>query len=112
MQKFRLYLDDILTSTQRIQEYVKDMDFLSFEKNQLVIDAVIRNLEIIGEAAKKVPKTLRIKYPGIEWKKIAGLRDILIHEYFAVNMDILWDIVTNKVPALVMSVREIIATEK
>jgi uncharacterized protein with HEPN domain len=64
------------------------------------IDAVVRNLEVIGEAAKKLPDDLRTRIPGVEWQRIGGLRDILIHEYFAVDIDIIWDIVSAKVPEL------------
>jgi uncharacterized protein with HEPN domain len=64
------------------------------------IDAVVRNLEIIGEAAKMIPDSIRVQYPNIEWKKISGLRDILAHHYFEVDLDIVWDIIQNKLPEL------------
>jgi uncharacterized protein with HEPN domain len=64
------------------------------------IDAVIRNLEIIGEATKMIPESIRARYPSVEWKKMAGLRDILAHHYFEVDLDIVWDILYNKLPAL------------
>jgi len=70
------------------------------KENDLVIDGITRNLEIIGEAAKKIPHAIKEKYPAIEWKKIAALRDILAHEYFGVDIEILWDIVKNKIPEL------------
>lgn len=76
------------------------MDFRNFSANGLVHDAVIRKLEIIGEAVKKVPENVKSKHSDIEWRKIAGLRDILIHEYFGVDIDILWDIINNKRPEL------------
>jgi len=66
----------------------------------LVIDGVVRNLEIVGEAAKNIPANIKDGYPDVEWKKIAGLRDILAHEYFGVDLEILWDIVENKLPDL------------
>ena len=61
---------------------------------------MVRNLEVIGEAAKMIPEAIRVEYPNIEWKKIAGLRDILAHHYFEVDLDIVWDIVQNKLPEL------------
>lgn len=64
------------------------------------IDAVVRNLEIIGEATKMIPESIRGKFPSVEWKKIAGLRDILAHHYFEVDLDIIWDILQNKLPEL------------
>ena len=66
----------------------------------MVIDAVIRNLEIIGEATKHLPALIKKKYPDVEWKKISGLRDILAHEYFGVDKDVLLDIIANKIPEL------------
>jgi len=72
----------------------------SFAQDTMRIDAVVRNLEIIGEAAKMIPESIRVEYPNIEWRKIAGLRDILAHHYFEVDLDIVWDLVQNKLPEL------------
>ncbi len=72
------------------------------------IDAVVRNIEVIGEAVKRVPEEIKEKYKEIEWKKIAGLRDILIHEYFAINLEIIWDIIQNKLPVLEDQTRKIL----
>jgi uncharacterized protein with HEPN domain len=66
-------------------------------------------LEVIGEAIKKVPSKIRSKYPEVEWKRIAGLRDILIHEYFGIDMDIIWDIVQNKLPELEKQINQILS---
>lgn len=78
----------------------KDLSFDDFYKNLLVQDAVIRNLEIIGRAVKHLPRDVQKSYPDVEWKKIAGLRDILIHAYFRIDHDIVWDVITNKIPVL------------
>lgn len=93
---YKVYLDDILEAINRVQLYIADMDEKQFEVDIKTVDAVIRNLEIIGEAVKKVPNEIKSKYPHIEWKRIGGLRDILIHEYFGVDVHIIWDIVKNK----------------
>lgn len=100
MRDYKLYLDDIIEAIKRIEKYTKDLAVEKFKKDDLIIDGVVRNLEIIGEAVKNIPANVKDKYSEIEWKKIAGLRDILAHEYFGVDLEILWDIVENKLPAL------------
>lgn len=106
-REFKVYLDDILESISRIEIYTEKMSYDDFAKNELVTDGVIRNLEIIGEAVKKLPDDVKRKYPEVEWKKIAGLRDILSHQYFGVNLRIIWDVVINKNPHLKVSVKKI-----
>jgi uncharacterized protein with HEPN domain len=82
-----------------------------FVQNELVYDAVLRNLEVLGEAAKKVPEDVRNRYPWVEWRAIAGLRDVLAHAYFALDDATLWDIVAQKVPALAEALRQILEEE-
>ena len=97
---FEIYLEDILQAIVKTRNYVAGLTRQSFAQDSMRIDAVVRNLEIIGEAAKMIPESIRVEYPNIEWKKIAGLRDILAHHYFEVDLDIVWDIVQNKLPEL------------
>jgi len=85
---------------RNIEEYTKDMNLVVMKENKLIRDAVIRNLEVIGEAVKNIPKTVKDKYPQIEWREIAGLRDILAHRYFEVDLEIIGDIIKNKLPGL------------
>ena len=95
----RVYLEDILEATRKITAYTGSLSKAAFLEDEKTIDAVVRNLEVIGEAVKKLPEDLRAHHSAVEWKKIAGLRDILIHEYFGLDAEIVWDIVQNKVPA-------------
>jgi uncharacterized protein with HEPN domain len=96
----RLYLDDILGAVERILEYVRGMDYEAFTGDLKTQDAVIRNLEIIGEAARHLPAEMTERTPAIQWPKIMGLRNILTHEYFGVNLAILWDVIQNKLGPL------------
>jgi len=103
-----VYLEDILTAAARIASYVQGYDRTSFGSDPKTVDAVVRNLEIIGEAVKQIPAGVREQAPDVPWPKIAGLRDILIHAYFGIDLDIVWDVVTNKVPALARSVKALL----
>jgi uncharacterized protein with HEPN domain len=105
---YKQQLDDILQAINFIREYVKDMDYKSFEADRKTQDAVIRNLEIIGEAARTMPDEVRDKSAKIEWYKIIALRNILIHEYFGVNLKIVWDVVQNKLDALESTCRRLL----
>ena len=87
---------------------LKALPVLRFETDRMRFDAVIRNLEIIGEAVKRVPNPIRKNHPSVAWRKIAGLRDRLIHAYFDIDIDIIWDIVHSELPILKTQVREII----
>ena len=95
-----IFLRDILDSADKILRYVSGKSYEEFIEDEMLIDAVVRNLEIIGEASKNIPVNVRRKYSEVEWKKIAGLRDSLIHKYSAIDYEILWDIIENKIPEL------------
>jgi uncharacterized protein with HEPN domain len=107
-REYRLYLDDILGAVDRIHEYVGNMDYSDFMADKRTQDAVIRNLEIIGEAAKNLSETLQNQAKGVEWRKIMGLRNILVHEYFGVSLPIIWDIVQNKLGPLEEACRKLV----
>jgi len=101
-----LYLEDILNAISKIEKYVNNLDFNSFKENEMATDAVIRNLLIIGEAVKNISSVAKEKNKEIEWKKIAGLRDVLIHAYSGINFEILWDIIKNKIPELKTTIKK------
>jgi len=97
---YRDYILDILTSIQEIEEFVEGMNFEDFVKDRKTVNAVIRSLEVMGEAVKKIPSEIRKKYQEIPWKYIAGMRDKLIHEYHGVDLEIVWEVVEKEIPPL------------
>ncbi|MBI4318994.1 MAG: DUF86 domain-containing protein [Chloroflexi bacterium] len=104
----RLYLDDILECVEKIQEYTKGINEEQFARNTLMQDAVLRRLEIIGEAVKHIPKQMRDRHPEIPWQDVAGTRDILIQKYFGVRLQNAWKIVQEDLDALKANVNKMI----
>lgn len=104
----RVYLLDILERCERIERHVGGLDEADWPKDERTQDAVLRNLEVIGEAVKRLPPDLRQRTPEVPWQDIAGLRDVLIHEYEGVDFAIVWDIPVNEVPALHGAVSELL----
>ena len=105
---YRLYLDDILDAVQQIRIYVEGYDGEAFAADRKTQDAVIKNLEVIGEAARNLPEDIGAAAPEIDWRKITGLRNILIHEYFGISIPIIWDIIQNKLDPLEQVSRKIL----
>lgn len=88
-------------STAKIARFTNGMDHIAFVANELTRDAVLRNLEVIGEAAKHIPPDIRAKVIGLDWRRVIGFRDVVAHAYFGIDEAILWNIVSVKVPELI-----------
>lgn len=89
----KLYLQDIQNSARKILRFTKDLSYEEFIENEMIYDAVVTNLMIIGEAVKNLSPELKEKFSDVDWRKIAGLRNILVHAYFSIDPEILWDII-------------------
>ena len=105
---YRLFLQDMLEACASIQKFVEGMDFDEFMQDDKTQSAVIRKFEIMGEAAKNVPESIKEKYPEIPWRDITGMRDRLIHGYFGVDYVLVWDTAQSKVPTLELLVAQIL----
>ncbi len=100
-REWQLYQDDMRAAAAKVVRFTFGMDRPDFAGNELVRDAVLRNLEIIGEAAKHIPPAARAGLADVDWRRIIGFRDIVAHAYFGIDDAILWDIVSVKVPELI-----------
>jgi uncharacterized protein with HEPN domain len=107
----RLYLEDIHTACLKVLRYTSGMSLDMLLQDDRTFDAVIRNLAIVGEAIRGIPDEFRRQYPEVEWRKIAGFRDVAIHAYPTIDEEIVWDIIQHKVPTLLEQVEGIIEAE-
>jgi|SRR5712692_87269 len=106
------YLEDILESGLKIQQFTSGLTLEQFRENAMAFDAVVRNLEIIGEAAKRLPEPVKAMMPDIEWSKAAAFRDVIAHHYFGLNVNIVWDVVQNKVPAICKAAKSVLESTR
>ena len=107
MRNYTIYLRDILNAIASINEFVKKHNFESFKKDDLVSSAVVIKFEIIGEAAKNIPVSVRNRYPDIPWKEMAGMRDRLIHSYFGIKYELVWNTIKTVFPAIKPAIKKI-----
>jgi len=108
MRSIRLYIQDILDCFKAIEGFLGNMSFTEFQNDDKTASAVVRKFEVVGEAAKNIPDAVREKYPEIPWKEMAGLRDKLIHFYFGVKYDLVWQTAKTRIPQLVPMMNEVL----
>ena len=108
MRNHNLYLKDILAAIDSIEEFVKGMDLEAFRADDKTTSAVIRKLEIIGEATKQIPDEIRQIYPTVLWKEMAGMRDKLIHFYFGVDYQLVWRAIKGRLPKIKQEIQKIL----
>lgn len=110
-RQYRLYLNDILESGHAIQLYVEGITYDIFCKERMRLSAVIREFEIIGEAVGKLPETIKEKYPDVPWREIKDFRNLLIHEYFGVDLQIIWNTIQLDLPLLLKASESALAED-
>jgi uncharacterized protein with HEPN domain len=107
-REFIDYLNDIFSAIEKVELFTQGMDLEEFVEDEKTVFAVVRALEIIGEAAKKVPVQVRDRYPDVPWQEMAGIRDKLIHEYFGVKLEVVWNAVKQDLPELKVLIAQMI----
>jgi uncharacterized protein with HEPN domain len=103
-----LYLTDILQNMRDAEEFVLGLSYEQFAADKKTFNAVVRSIEIIGEAAKNVPDSIRSKYPAVPWKEMAGMRDKVIHFYFGVDREAVWLVVKERIPSIKPLIEQIV----
>ncbi len=99
----------MLNAVVKAQGFVAGISYDDFATDDKTVFAVIRALEVIGEAAKRIPESVRLEFPGLPWRSMSGMRDKLIHEYFGINLRVIWKTVTEEVPALEPELRRVLS---
>lgn len=111
MSRDPAYILDILDSAKLIREFVGKTDRQAFEHNLMLQDAVIRRLTIIGEATKRLSETFKLNYPEIPWRQIAGMRDVVVHNYDQVQIDKVWEVIQQNIPTLIQQMELLAPSE-
>lgn len=97
-RSYQIFIEDALVAVDKIARYTENVNYDDFCQNEMMVDAVLRNLEVLGEAARNVPDEIKVKYPHVPWKRMVGLRNIVIHEYFGIDLENIWKIIDENVP--------------
>jgi len=107
-REIKILLDDMIEAIGKIDRYIKGMTFDDFVNDSKTVDAVVRNLEVIGEAANRIPRSFQQQHPEIEWRQIIGLRNRVIHDYFGIDYDIVWYVITKDLKKLKNKLKNIL----
>ena len=107
-----LFLEDILNALEKVENYTKNLSFTEFADNGMAVDAVIRNFEVIGEATKNVPEEIKEKYPEVEWKEATGFRNVLIHDYFGIDLEAIWDTIKKNLLPFKKHILKVLKSER
>jgi len=107
-RQWDIRIDDIIAATEKVLRYTEGMDKAAFVADERTVDAVVRNLMVIGEAARCVPDDVVAANPQIPWARMRGMRNLVVHEYFGVDVDVLWDTVTGNLPGLLPLLRDLL----
>jgi uncharacterized protein with HEPN domain len=105
---WRLFLEDLVESIEKIDKYIDGMDYDSFAGDEKTVDAVVRNLEIVGEASKNIPDSIKAEHSEIPWHRMSGLRNVLAHEYFGIDLNIIWKIIKENLPEVMPLLNKIL----
>jgi uncharacterized protein with HEPN domain len=111
-RKYIHFIEDIVKAVEKIERYTRNLDYEEFSNNEMVIDAVARNFEVIGEAANNIPDQIKEKFPDVEWSEAVGFRNVLIHHYFGLDLEAVWDTIKENIPDLKKHITKVLKTEK
>ncbi len=111
-REWSVFIEDMLESINKIEQYVNSMNFDEFNNDSKTVDAVIRNFEILGEAARHIPHSIRTHYSLIPWRDIIDFRNRITHEYFTISLQIVWEIIQKELPKLKLQLEELLSSQK
>lgn len=102
-----LLIEDMLVALQKIERYTSELDQGTFRQDEKTVDAVVRNLEVLGEAARQLPEDFVTQHPDVPWRQVAGLRNRIVHDYFGLDLEIIWQVIQHDLPQLKTRLEEI-----